>query len=583
MSAYDFTDIGLTEIYLYDLQKNIEYQLTSFGNFSCHSPVFLDTTKNVGDNFVLYFICDDGLQSPGTVTNLFGIEIPRNVSDIINKKPVLIDTYTDPIFNLNTDGVVLSFNKLNDICIARNFDYEFPVESSSLFVMNSKELQDVFQDQLKKAEKSKALNEQAPVPRPSRELDYERLQWQMNSLQMDMQRERNANLMEIQTTVVSGESHTCKLPFDQLKPIYLKEMEVPKIHEERYLVCKVIGMPVSMISINTLVQDLNGDAEILHIYNYSYDIRDTKWLSLGQILNRACVSVQWIKPLHYVSILRRILVFVDPTDQELLKKIGAEKHVSMSDNAEQIKASGNQYFQNKDYESATFLYNRAIRCSPDMAVLYLNKSSSQLRSGYFDGAYESAKTGLDKGGDREKALFRMGLAAYGKRDWKLAVDHFQAVRDEFPANKDVGVELDKATARLAESQTGKYDIKTMYTESKSGKLEFDVADYVGPIEVTDVQGKGKGILATENIKKGTLLSVSKAFAIGYQKDHRGYLMAVNLIRDHADGAANKLQMIRVMEKLRKNPSRAKEVYSLFAGKLPRDENIPEGIIDTARD
>jgi hypothetical protein len=60
------------------------------------------------------------------------------------------------------------------------------------------------------------------------------------------------------------------------------------------------------------------------------------------------------------------------------------------------------------------------------------------------------------------------------------------------------------------------------------------------------------------------------------------MLAVNLIQETADGMANKLQMIHAIEQLRKNPQRAKELYSLYAGDSFNDEEIPEGVIDTAR-
>src|SRR4051812_45747493 len=80
-------------------------------------------------------------------------------------------------------------------------------------------------------------------------------------------------------------------------------------------------------------------------------------------------------------------------------------------------------------------------------------------------------------------ISRMGLAAYGMRDWQLAIDHFQAVLKEFPENPDAGIELDKAKQRLAESQTGQYDWKAIQLDIKSGKRDFDIADYAGPIAV----------------------------------------------------------------------------------------------------
>jgi hypothetical protein len=85
----------------------------------------------------------------------------------------------------------------------------------------------------------------------------------------------------------------------------------------------------------------------------------------------------------------------------------------------------------------------------------------------------------------------MGLAAYGLRDWKSAVDHFQTVQKEFPSNKDVQIELAKAKQRLLESQDGKYNWKAMYLDNKNGVRELDVADYIGPIKIADIPGKGK--------------------------------------------------------------------------------------------
>jgi hypothetical protein len=82
------------------------------------------------------------------------------------------------------------------------------------------------------------------------------------------------------------------------------------------------------------------------------------------------------------------------------------RHIEATTDPDKIKEEGNKCFSIKNYEAATFIYNRAIRYAPDMPVLYLNRSSSQMRSGYFEDAYESAKLALDKGGDREKALFR---------------------------------------------------------------------------------------------------------------------------------------------------------------------------------
>jgi hypothetical protein len=66
------------------------------------------------------------------------------------------------------------------------------------------------------------------------------------------------NSISSQYNPFSGQSHACKTAFDQLKPIKLSEMQVPKVHKGRFLVCKTIREPFSRVATTTLVQDLNS-------------------------------------------------------------------------------------------------------------------------------------------------------------------------------------------------------------------------------------------------------------------------------------------------------------------------------------
>lgn len=82
------------------------------------------------------------------------------------------------------------------------------------------------------------------------------------------------------------------------------------------------------------------------------------------------------------------------------------------------------------------------------------------------------------------------MAAYGMRDWTKAVDHFQTIHNEYPTNKEAEHQLSRSLARLKESQTGKYDFKTICTKLHERECKFDVADYTGPIFIGEVAGKG---------------------------------------------------------------------------------------------
>jgi hypothetical protein len=76
------------------------------------------------------------------------------------------------------------------------------------------------------------------------------------------------------------------------------------------------------------------------------------------------------------------------------------------------------------------------------------------------------------------------------RSWSEAIEHFEAVLAVNPTNKPASIELAKAKARLAESLTGKYNLRQLFDAKNAGKMCMDVADYIGPVKVGDIPGKG---------------------------------------------------------------------------------------------
>uniref|UniRef100_A0A914QK97 SET domain-containing protein n=1 Tax=Panagrolaimus davidi TaxID=227884 RepID=A0A914QK97_9BILA len=196
-------------------------------------------------------------------------------------------------------------------------------------------------------------------------------------------------------------------------------------------------------------------------------------------------------------------------------------------------------------------------------------------------AFKAAELGLEKGGNREKALFRMGQAKYGMREWQKASDYFLEVLNEFPDNVSASAQLHRVKDRLAEQNHGKYNFKQMFIDSKKEKPDLDVGNYKGSIQIADIPGKGRGIIATKDIKEGTLLVVSKPFASGYKQDFPKNLMSV--MPGNPTFPQHILQFINAMQNLQNNPEQAKEVYKLYAGdNIAEYEEIPFGVIDAKR-
>uniref|UniRef100_A0A914Z682 SET domain-containing protein n=1 Tax=Panagrolaimus superbus TaxID=310955 RepID=A0A914Z682_9BILA len=433
------------------------------------------------------------------------------------------------------------------------------------------------------------LNQSNPEPRPPRNPEEELLSWKFRNLPC------GKSTTSLKTRILSNNGPCCKTPFEELKPIKLCDMKVPMVHSGGYLVCQIVAKPFSIvgvipptpvIGIHTLIKDLNGDVEEATLFNLGYNVDEIDFLPFGTILIIKEPCLQYASQNKAASL--RVdspsdIIFVDPTDFDLLDKIGAKQwyESNLSKDAELWQEKANKFFKKEKYEMALKLYDRAIRCNPELSVLYLNKALTCLRIGAFYKAYETAKLALEKGGDREKALYRMGQAAYGMREWQKAANHFVEVLKEFPKNVTVGGDLKRATARLAEQKYGKYDFKAMLLQSKKQKPQLDVADYVGPIEIANIPGKGRGIVATKNIKEGTLLAVEKAFSSGFSQDFPVSLEPVFL--GDLSAQAQMLQVIQTMKNLQNNPQKAEELYGLYAGdEMKQTENVPPGIIDAAK-
>ena len=127
-----------------------------------------------------------------------------------------------------------------------------------------------------------------------------------------------------------GESHTCALPIDELTPIFLAQMEVPKIHLGKFLVCRTISKGIARIPTIVLVEDLKGDVEELGLYNFRPVLdRDGSWIAPGTIL---AIKEPYLK--HGNGLNNDLIIHVDSpsdalfiheTDEKSLREVGAIK------------------------------------------------------------------------------------------------------------------------------------------------------------------------------------------------------------------------------------------------------------------
>lgn len=214
------------------------------------------------------------------------------------------------------------------------------------------------------------------------------------------------------------------------------------------------------------------------------------------------------------------------------------------------KELANTHFKNHEYETACRLYSEILAEDPENYIVLANRSAALLTLGRFQGALNDALAVLAAEPNHVKTIYRAAKAYCGLKQYKEAIERLNSVPNKAinnPADKSM-VEKLKAQANvyLKQQSSGEYDMMA-FLGSEGQPVYHDVADYFGPLELVNVPGKGRGLIATEDIASGQLIIASKAFAIKFQHDNPILLLPV------IDGL------------LKKNPETVVELYKLYAG------------------
>lgn len=210
-------------------------------------------------------------------------------------------------------------------------------------------------------------------------------------------------------------------------------------------------------------------------------------------------------------------------------------------------------------------------------TLRLNRSQTYLSIGFYDKALEDSEHVLLLDPTDEKALFRAARALYLARKFKDCKTRLTTLIKNYPANKDAKANLLKAYQRLQEERTGKYNLQEMRALTTNGKrpAKLDCADYVGPVQLQNTIGSGRGLFTTRDVKFGELLLCSKAFVICYPETD-GESFIIDVMTDRMEKSSGSQVVTKVVQKLYNNPSASKEFLELYSGPY---ERVKEKYID----
>ncbi|KAH9937991.1 uncharacterized protein B0H18DRAFT_965005 [Fomitopsis serialis] len=323
--------------------------------------------------------------------------------------------------------------------------------------------------------------------------------------------------------VTGFSKHSSKAPWDQLEPILLSDMFLRRPATGRSLRCRIIAPCTSFYAMQTVVEDEEGNAFDFSFYNYptTFDASpqdiDLLFPKGTVLLVREPVimpSQQSDKPLVRVESPTDIVPLAPYRQMLPGTRFETTTYTSLPEPLETLQTDdywrlqGNEHFKASRWFPAALAYSRGLKINPGSLVLRLNRAEAYMRLDFFSGALHDARSVLVASelppALRNKALLRAARAEYGRRNYAIARQLFQQHRGSSTNNAEDANWIRRCEDRLRESSTGKYDWAKLFEESQRTS-RLDAADYTGPVEVKDVPGHGRGIVATKDIAAGELL------------------------------------------------------------------------------
>ncbi|RUS35526.1 hypothetical protein BC938DRAFT_480333 [Jimgerdemannia flammicorona] len=366
-----------------------------------------------------------------------------------------------------------------------------------------------------------------------------------------------------------------KTPFNSLERISLFELRLNTIHLGRVLVCRTISKPIQSAAVHVEIEDpiigerssaaQETDVTTARLPLYNFNVSGV----LGDVLDigtRLFIRKPYcefdaedgLPMLRCYSPDDVVLVPNEQVDGPLLTGLRWSNAVSItygppvkqqsrprSGKIDDLQRRGNEQFIRKEYASAIDSYTQALELEPDDVALLSNRAHAHLQLQQFRKALQDAEAALKLDGANPKARFRQAKALYAMRSYEEAWNSLKMLSKATVETQ----ELSRRTRqRLEEQKNGRYNVMSILHEARSTWPPYlDHSDYVGPMRVTEIPGKGRGMVATKEIAEGSLLMCSKAFAVVFEEK------SVHDI------------VIKIVDKLKKEPWVATELYDLYAG------------------
>ncbi|KAL5336632.1 hypothetical protein BJX70DRAFT_409815 [Aspergillus crustosus] len=450
------------------------------------------------------------------------------------------------------------------------------------------EVSEYFQHlQKQKQNLQNAQSRKGQTPKQTKSRDQVIMQFMFRRM---MATKKPINMHELRSSFVPPAYAPSTTPLSDLKKILINELTLETHHRGSYMLLRAVTPSDTMTAIMAIVEDEAGDVLMVQLYNQEEELGTNGRLIEGTMI---LIKEPYLKVMADGDYGLRVDHLSDirfvPEHDILVPSLW--RGIEGDDNsADYWKAKGNGHFNKAEYDLAIDFYSKALtssRTAKETLTITLNRALTFLKTYQFDSALRDVETAIADSPHSEKALFRKSQALYHLKRFQESCEVHQILSKEYPSNATAKTEFGRATARLAEQQSGKYPFKQLRLEATKRRPPLlDRACYTGPVAVRPTEFCGRGLFTTEAVQAGDLLFCEKAFAHAFHDTADGstglsLLMNVETNTMTRGTQANLIGLIA--QKLYKNPSLMPIFTDLYHGSyIPVDVAEVDGIpaVDT---
>ena len=305
-------------------------------------------------------------------------------------------------------------------------------------------------------------------------------------------REFQSLIMTTEFDLLSSSRVLSAVSLESLEEMKIIDLVPCKIHKNKVIYATIIDNGFMINAYHTVIEDSYAQCAKLCIYNINTILHNA--LKTG-------VKIAVVNP--YYKLGDEGCYFIRQESPEEVIIVSDSIRANNSKSSDEHKREGNKFFNRKDYETAIRCYTRAIKIDRSDPIYWNNRAQSYIKLAYYEEALADAETASRLNTNCTKSKFRMAMAWSGLGDHEKSCKILQSIRglDSTPA-------LEKELTLLGNVK-GEFDFDELGNKAKRDE-ELEIGEYIGPISIKISHSHGHGIFATRNIKRGELISVSKA-------------------------------------------------------------------------